>query len=280
MYLPSDLPQANILITVKAYPKPSGKYEELVCTAGLLNGEKWIRVYPVPYRFLTDNQMYPKYSWIEVDLIKNTSDFRPESYRPKRGLDEVFTVKGNLGTKDAWAARRSIVLNELFTSMNDLIELAKGSTKRSLATLKPTEIVGFKIEESDREWKDKWKEQVLQSSFYELDDEGMAEKRQLIRKVPFDYFYEFLSEGDSSTRKLKIEDWEIGALYWNCLRQSGSDESTANDLVKQKYFFEFREEKDIYFFLGTTKQFHNIGSNPFMIIGVFYPPKTAQDLLF
>ena len=146
--------------------------------------------------------------------------------------------------------------------------------------MKPTEIVGFKIEESDREWKDKWKEQVLQSSFYELDDTGMAEKRQLIRKVPFDYFYEFISEGDSLTRKLKIEDWEIGALYWNCLRQSEGDESAANDLVMQKYFVEFLEEKDIYFFLGTTKQFHNIGSNPFMIIGVFYPPKTPQDLLF
>ena len=25
---------AKVLITVKAYPKPSGKYEELVCTAG------------------------------------------------------------------------------------------------------------------------------------------------------------------------------------------------------------------------------------------------------
>jgi hypothetical protein len=279
MYLPSDLPKTNLFITVKAYPKPSGKYDELVCTAGLLDGEKWIRVYPVSYQFLTDNQKFPKYSWIEVDLIKNTSDFRPESYRPKGGLDETFNVKSSLGTKNAWAARRSIILNEVFTSMNDLITLAKGSTKKSLATLKPSEIVDFKIEKSEREWKDKWKEQVLQSSFFELDDAGRAEKRQLIRKVPYDYFYEFLSEGDPSPRKLKIEDWEIGALYWNCLKQSGGDESAANDLVKQKYYVEFLDKKDIYFFLGTTKQFHMIGANPFMIIGVFYPPKTSQDLL-
>ncbi len=279
MYLPDDLPRANVLITVKAYPKPSGKYEELVCTAGFLDGDKWIRIYPVPYRFLTDNQRYPKYSWVEVDLIRNSSDFRPESYRPKLGLDEVFTVKSTLGTKDEWAARRSIVLNEVFTSMNKLIELAKGSFKRSLGTLQPKEIVGFKIEKSDRDWKEKWKDQILQSSFFELDEHGRVDKRQLIKKVPFDYYYEFISDGDTSPRKLKIEDWEIGALYWNCLRQAGGDEAAANDLVRQKYYDEFIEKKDLFFFLGTTKQFHNIGPNPFMIIGIFYPPTTLQDLL-
>jgi len=29
--------------------------------------------------------------------------------------------------------------------------------------------------------------------------------------------------------------------------------------------------------LGTTKQYHNIAPNPFVIIGVFYPP-TKKDI--
>ena len=152
MYLSYDLPQANILITVRAYPKPSGKYEELVCTAGLLDGKKWIRVYPVPYRFLSDNQKIPKYSWIQVDLIRNTRDFCTESYQPKLGLDEAFHVRSILGTNDAWAARKSFVLNEVYTSMNELIALAKGDQKKSLATIKLLEIVGFRIENASREW--------------------------------------------------------------------------------------------------------------------------------
>ena len=56
--------KAKVLVTVKAYPKPSGKYEELVCTAGLLDGEKWVRIYPVPFRLLNDAKKYPKYAWI------------------------------------------------------------------------------------------------------------------------------------------------------------------------------------------------------------------------
>lgn len=279
MYLPYDIPKAKFLVTVKAYPKPSGKYEELVCTAGLLNGNKWIRVYPVPYRFLAENQMYPKYSWVVVDLIRNQSDFRPESYRPKNGLDETFIVEGKLGTKDNWAARRSYVQSEIFTSMNDLITMAKGENKKSLATMKPKEITGFVIEETDREWKEEWTNKALQMSYLEYAKSDKPGKRRLVQKVPYNYYYKFITEGDISSRKLKIEDWEIGALFWKCLSRAGGDEKEANRLIRKKYFDEFVNKKDLLFFLGTSKEYHNIGENPFFIIGVFYPPKSNQDVL-
>ena len=77
-----------------------------------------------------------------------------------------------------------------------------------------------------------------------------------------------------------IEDWEIGALYWNCIKQTNGDEQAANELVRQKYFDEFGQQKDVYLFLGTTKKNHNVALNPFVIIGVFYPPKEPQIRLF
>ena len=280
MYLPAELPNARVLVTVKAYPKPSGKYEELVCSAGLLDGSKWVRIYPVPYRFLAESQMYPKYSWVRVNLLRNSSDFRPESYRPKNGLDEEFIVESKLGTMDAWAARKSFVLSEVFVSMKELIALAKGAEKRSLATLRPSQVTGFNVQPSQREWKEEWTNRALQRSFLEYAASSEPEKRRLVQKVPYDYYYEFLSEGDTTPRKLKIEDWEIGALFWNCLTQSGGDENAANQLVREKYFDTFTSERDLYFFLGTTKQFHNVARNPFIIVGVFYPPSSPQDALF
>ena len=74
--------KTKVLITVKTYPAISGKYDELVCTAGFTEDGKWIRIYPVPFRKKDYSQQYRKYEWIELDLVKNTSDFRPESYRP------------------------------------------------------------------------------------------------------------------------------------------------------------------------------------------------------
>jgi len=34
----------------------------------------------------------------------------------------------------------------------------------------------------------------------------------VVRKLPYRYFHKILTEGDSRSRKMMIEDWEIGAL--------------------------------------------------------------------
>ncbi len=275
-----EIPQAKVFITVKTYPQPSSSYGELVCTAGLLEGEQWIRIYPVPFRFLKENQRYPKYSWITLDLERRTQDFRPESYRPRRGTDEPIQVGDVLGTQDAWARRKALVLKEVFTSMRELITRAKGEEHKSLATLKPAEIVDFVIRETDRDWKEKIIAQNQQGNIFETNDRGEMQSHSFVRKLPYKYSYKLLSEGDKQPRRMMIEDWEIGALFWNCLRQTDGDEEAANALVRQKYFDEFCQKKDVYLFLGTTLRHHHRSKNPFVIIGVFYPPQTPQLPLF
>src|SRR2546430_3749375 len=87
--LPHEIRAAKVLITVKTYPLPSSKYGELVCTAGFLPDGKWIRLYPIPFRDLPYDNRYSKYHWVTLDLIHNPKDFRPESYRPKFGIDRI-----------------------------------------------------------------------------------------------------------------------------------------------------------------------------------------------
>lgn len=74
-----------------------------------------------------------------------------------------------------------------------------------------------------------------------------------------------------------IEDWEIGALYWNCLRSADGNETVALQKVREKYETDFFNNKDLFLFLGSTKEWHiRRSKNPFLIIGVFYPQKDAQ----
>jgi hypothetical protein len=281
LYLPPELPNARVLITVKTYPLPSNTYGELVCTAGLLDGKKWIRIYPVPYRFLKDDQRYPRYSWVELDLVRNDKDFRPESYRPRNNIEEDIRVVGKLGTADSWAARKEYVLKEVFTSMTALLALAKGAEKKSLATLKPIEITDFIVEDDEREWKREWIAKLKQMSLFDLDAQGAGKERKVIGKLPYKFSYRLLTEGDDQPRKMMIEDWEIGQLYWNCLLRADGDEAVAISQVRQKYFDEFQSQRDTHLFLGTTLQYHaKAAPNPFVIIGVFYPPKTSQLSLF
>jgi hypothetical protein len=78
-----------------------------------------------------------------------------------------------------------------------------------------------------------------------------------------------------------IEDWEIGASYRNYLKSSEENENIALEKAKERYEKEFISKKDIYLFLGTTRQWHlgRLG-NPFVIIGVFYPKKETRMKLF
>ena len=62
----------KVLLTVTTYPLPSKSYDELVCTAGVLEDGSWIRIYPMPLSFLRglkiDGKLQStKYTWIELN---------------------------------------------------------------------------------------------------------------------------------------------------------------------------------------------------------------------
>src|SRR5690606_27482599 len=213
-----------------------------------------------------------KYTWIELDLDRRTDDFRPESFSPKNYDFRDLEHFEKIDTKGNWALRKEICLKNVFTNLDELIELSKAPNNKSLATFKPTRIERLEIVEDEAEWKNEWKELRKQGDLFFQD----MDPEILIRKLPFKFYYRFQDDSGKSSR-LMIEDWEIGALYWNCLKAASGNKAEALKKVRQRYEEEFIAKKDIYFFLGTTRQWHMRRSkNPFVIIGVFYPKKESQ----
>ena len=266
----------KVLITVKTYPTLSAKYDELVCTAGFREDGTWIRIYPVPFRKRPYSEQYKKYDWIQVDLVKNTGDFRPESFRPAT-LDSEILVVDHIDTKQNWQARKEVCLQDVRTDLSGLIKEAKDPTiGTSLAVFKPTEILDFTAEEVDREWSKKKIEQMNQMYLFESTTNG---KFEVVQKLPYKFKFIFKDE-NGVVSKMMIEDWETGQLFWNCLERHGGDEKKAVEDVRKKYFDDFAKTKDLHFFLGTTQQFHNVAPNPFIIIGTFHPKLDPQGKLF
>ncbi|GAB3753167.1 hypothetical protein [Spirosoma pomorum] len=264
----------RVLIAVKTYPSISTTYDELVCTAGFLEDGTWIRIYPIQFRDLDYSKQYKKYDWVEMDLVKNGKDFRPESFRPVNIIDVNANTVGHIGTEKDWQERKEIALKNIYTSLDKLIADAKDKTKHvSLAVFKPTKITGFKIKEVEREWDREKLEQMRQMNVFV---ERKARK-ELVRKLPYKFSYTFEDE-NSRVSTLMIEDWELGALFWKY-----EDEKEACQKVKEKYFDDLAQTKDIYFFLGTTLANHHKSINPFIIIGTFHPtfpkpPKVSPQL--
>ncbi|MDA3926854.1 MAG: hypothetical protein PF904_19405 [Kiritimatiellae bacterium] len=268
----------QILITVKTYPTLSKKHGELVCTAGIREDGSWVRMYPVPFRRLRDYKKYKKYQWLSTRLRKRKNDPRPESYTPD--LDSI-KLGGVLTTSNQWAERCRLILQkgEVYNDMTELIAKANNNDL-SLATYKPTEVIDFVAEAVERQWsadKVQMIRQARQQGDLFAGDSQFEEEFKLVDKVPYKFSYRF-KDADGKDRKLMIEDWETGALYWNCLKLSGGDEDTAVKKVKEKYLAEF-SNRDLYFYVGTTKQYHGWASNPFVIVGTFTPPKNRHPEL-
>jgi hypothetical protein len=271
----------KVLISVKTYPTISTKYKELVCTAGFLENGDWVRIYPLPFRALEQDQKYKKWQWVELDLKPNTADNRPESYKAEN-IDSLKVIE-QLGTEQNWFKRKKIVNKSvIYDDLTALITKAKAKKNSlSLATFKPTRILDLIVEEVDREWNAE-KLAILQAksqqlSLYQTEDE-VKQEFELVDKLPYKFSYKFEDiNGKEST--LMIADWEIGSLYWNCLKKCVGDEKKAVQQVKDKYLG-FVDKCDILIFLGTTQQFHGWANNPFIIIGVFYPKIEPQHNLF
>lgn len=267
----------KVLITVKTYPAISKKYEELVCTAGFREDGTWIRIYPIQFRKKSYQEQYSKYEWIELDLEKNTGDYRPESYRPV-SHDTPIKVVGKIAPDgNIWAERRRFVLNKVYSNLTQLISEAKNKEIcTSLAVFKPTKILDFIWEEVEREWPAEKLAQFRQLNIFQQ----VADKKyELVKKLPYKFSFKFEDDqGKQSTTM--IEDWETGELFWNCLKRCDGNEQKACIDVRKKYFDDFSKTKDLHFFLGTSQVHHFIGKNPFLIIGTFHPKPITQLSLF
>jgi len=283
----------KILVTVTTYPTLSKKYFETVCTAGFREDGTWIRIFPIPLRLLKrkteDKKVFQKWQWIETDLKHSEHDDRPESYHIYDINNLVLGNRIEVGSKNknGWYERWRYVKKgkTIYTNMSKLINLAH-ENKLSLAVLKPREIKDIvyvkyseeEIQESRRKILEKQAQYDVEKKQLSLFEDigNLRENFKFAETIPYKFSYRFLT--DDGRHKLMIEDWELGNLYRNSYRQYG-DEQTACEKVCEKYM-DFIQNRDVYLFLGTTYKWHKMkGSNPFVIIGVFAPPKgvTSQQ---
>lgn len=104
--------ELEVLVTVKAAPNPSAKSGETVCVAGLglSHGRltsRWVRLYPINFRFLEQDQQFKKYDIIRVRATPATGDTRVlapghvhhDGRRPPRPVETTPSPSGPGGVR-------------------------------------------------------------------------------------------------------------------------------------------------------------------------------------
>lgn len=256
----------KILITVKTYPIPSSKYDELVCTAGVTEEGDFVRLYPINFRDLPYIQRYKKYQWLEVDAVKHTGrDSRKESYRPD--CKSIRLIGEPISSQNNWAERSKYVLAKVSPSMEEL-QARQQKDKTSLGIFKPREVLDLIIKPDEPDWKPGFKAALMQQRLWE----NRKASKEPPRKVPFKFQYKFSCDDPRCKgHQAMVEDWEVGALYWRCIDAGGTTQE-ACEKVKRKFLDDLcSTANNTHFYVGT------ILAHPktWVVIGVYYPKTTT-----
>lgn len=260
---------ARVLVTVKASPQPSARYGDTVCVAGIrVDGGRadWIRLYPLPFRWMGVEQQFKKFDLIDVDVRRETKDSRPESYRP-----DVETIKV-VRHLDNWKDRQPIMAKVPRTSTCALSAAASDHhdapslgmvTVESLERVKVEPFIGWSSAQQQRI--------ATAANLTPLALFGDLGKTPPELKAPrFVVRYEYHCTADGCPGHVgQVLDWELTALQNRLHRDP---DPLVKAAIEEKFHAQmFASGKQTSFFMGNFEDARKRGS--FSVLGIYYPPE-------
>lgn len=262
----------RILILCKTYPSPSARYVETSCVAGMAEDGRLVRLFPVPFRLVEDEQQFKKWQWISARIRRAQDDARPESHRVS--VDTIQLEGEPLPTRDHWAARREAIKGVPVFDSFAALDAAREAEGVTLGLVRPHQLLGVDITPVDNpEWTDDEKAKLLQEqqqgNLFDADEDQRS--LTTLKKLPYDFRYRYacLTEAGMVEWRHKLVDWEAGALYWNVHRREDWQ-----DAFRQKFLTEF-SGREVLFLMGTIHRF----PKQWLIVSVLYPPKLPDTLV-
>jgi hypothetical protein len=254
----------NALIVVRTYPTPAKNGVEVSCTAAITDKSEWLRIFPVPWRYLERDKRFRRYQWIDVSVTKAKKDNRPESYRIDG--DAIKIMSRPLGTQNAWQARKNIVDPMRSHCLCCLMKERDAHGFPTLGVFRPKSIARLIIKPESPQWTDAQLQILRQASFFE------KAPRQELEKIPFSFHYEFRCDHDSCNgHNLTCTDWEMGESYRKWRRLYGDE---WEDKFRQRFATDMIEKYDTHFYVGTVHQY----PKSWIICGLFYPPQATVPM--
>lgn len=263
----------RVLILCKTYPSPSAKYAETSCVAGLTAGGRLVRLFPVPFRLVADDQQFRKWQWIEVRLEKARDDHRPESHRIFVDTIACDAEPMKAG-KRGWPARMALLARQPVYTDFGAMEQTRLTHGNTLALFKPDRIASLEIKPTkNADWTPEERSKLLQmqqqNSLFDAEED--QRQVQLLEKIPFDFYYhcEYQAADGRQSVRVKLVDWEVCALYRNTRRQHGSRwEAPFRDKLERDLL-----AKDLMLLMGTMHRF----PDQWLGVSLIYPPMPQRE---
>ncbi|SRR6266498_1867496 len=261
---PSEIKKA--LIVVRTYPVPAKTGVEVSCTAAITEAGEWLRLFPIPYRFLDEDKRFIKYQWVNVRVTKASKDSRPESYRIQN--EEISILSEPLSPANEWQARKDIVYPLRAASLCGLQRERDEKLYPTLGFFRPKSIQALIIKPDTPTWTPSQLAILRQKHLFRENPKVELEK------VPFKFQYQLTCDDNSCPgHTMTCTDWEMGEAWRRWSKKYGAGWESK---FRQKFEDEMINKFDTHFYVGTVHQY----PNAWIIVGLFYPQKSQTRRLF
>ncbi len=256
----------DFLILAKTYPLPSSKYRETTCVAAVTRQNELRRIYPVPFRFLDGSKRFRKWEWIRASVTETATDSRPESRRMDR--DSIQRLGEAVGTDQGWARRWPWISPHVVTSAAALEE-RRQDQGNTIGILRVSRILALEVEPAREDWTDEERTKLGQKGLFDSEE---TRNQPLLRKVPYEFRlrYEIDTPSCTEVNRHLITDWELAALYFNCVRSHGA----LWELPFRGKIEKELAETDLHLLMGTVHRFPNV----WIAASLIYPPNSKGAL--
>jgi hypothetical protein len=258
----SVLETKKALIVVRTYPTPAKTGAEVSCTAAITENGEWLRLFPVPWRYLDKGQQFRKYNWVTLTVTK-ASDPRPESYKLKQN---GIKIESSVDTSRGWKERKEVVFPLRAHCLCCLVRQRNRDGHPTLGVFRPKAIEKLVIEADTPTWSQKQLNELRQGHLF---TKGPKEE---LEKIPFKFKYRFRCECPRCNgHTLICVDWEMAESYRKWHKDYGDK---WEEKFRQRYEKEMIEKYDTHFYVGTV----HVHPHTWIIVGLFYPPRSVAGL--
>lgn len=239
---------------MKAIPRPSVKYGEVVCCAGVTLDRQWRRLFPVRFRMLRENK-FDRWQWVSYRSRGPRADKRAES---RHVYEDTITPKHKMKESE-----RPDFLQPLI--MPSAKEAAENG--HSLALVRPQNVRFTWRKKDDRTLERERNEMQKAVRQGELWDEEL----KAFQPTPYHFLLRFKDQ--NGWHNHTCGDWETVATLYRQSRKYSEDAALQhlNKMYNQQY-----PDKGMALALGTMAKKPKI----WLLLGVIRldPPTSAGDL--
>ena len=230
----------EFMVNCKTYPAVSSKYVETVCTGGVRPDGEFVRLYPVPFRFLDAEEQYKRWDVIRVRAYRDTKDQRPESWHIEPGMaiervDSITTEKGR------WDWMKKTV-HESASAME-----TKGLTNGYVEVV-PIELYW---KPDPKEWTPAQMDVIRQGDLFA----SKEQMQSIADRVPWQFRLKYREKNTGREDDGKVLAWSYYQGFRRARIGVNSDEEALEVIADRVRGSIFNPEKSVFAILGTHSRF-------------------------